>query len=88
MKNKYTQLGQYKVLRMIGEGSTSKLKLVIHQKTYNYYALKIFKPKRLAKDQTLLKELKVIQRFHHPNIVKAYSLEVGATQTKPSGKKS
>jgi len=86
-KYKCTRLGDYSVLKTLGEGATSKIKLG-QDDDGNQVALKILKGKyALGKDKGTKAEVDILSKVDHPNIIKVYDVKINATEVKPSGKK-
>jgi serine/threonine protein kinase len=67
------QFGQYKLIGVLGEGSTSVVAEAIHCETGKSYAVKIIDirgdiPEHLM--NALEREIRILSRLNHPNIVK------------------
>ncbi|KAB8576208.1 hypothetical protein FH972_025736 [Carpinus fangiana] len=71
------RLGQYHVLRTLGEGSFGKVKLAVHQTTGQQVALKIISRRKLmARDMAgrIEREIQYLQLLRHPHIIKLYTV--------------
>lgn len=67
------RLGQYKIVRTLGEGSFGKVKLAIHQVSGQKVALKIISRKKLInRDMAgrVEREIAYLQLLRHPHIIK------------------
>lgn len=67
------RLGQYQVLKTLGEGSFGKVKLAVHQTTGQKVALKIISRRKLvARDMAgrVEREIAYLQLLRHPHIIK------------------
>lgn len=67
------RLGQYTVVRTLGEGSFGKVKLAVHQVSGQKVALKIINRKRLVtRDMAgrIEREIQYLQLLRHPHIIK------------------
>lgn len=67
------RLGQYQILRTLGEGSFGKVKLAVHQVTGQKVALKIISRRKLmARDMAgrIEREIQYLQLLRHPHIIK------------------
>lgn len=76
------RLGQYTVVRTLGEGSFGKVKLATHQVSGQKVALKIINRKKLVtRDMAgrIEREISYLQLLRHPHIIKLYT--VITTQT-------
>jgi serine/threonine-protein kinase len=75
--------GQYILLEPLGEGGTGKVFKARHQKMNRVVALKLIRPELMADPEVLARfyrEIEVISRLSHPNIVHAYDAgPIGAT---------
>jgi eukaryotic-like serine/threonine-protein kinase len=71
----WTTLGEYRLQKVVGEGSSGSVYLAQDRNMERDVAVKVFKPE-LTKDPIFLKkflhEIKIIARLTHPNIVTAY----------------
>ena len=69
------RLGQYTVVKTLGEGSFGKVKLATHQVSGQKVALKIINRKRLVtRDMAgrIEREIQYLQLLRHPHIIKLY----------------
>ena len=69
------QISDFKILKELGSGTFAKVLLVEHKKTNAYYALKVIdKLKKFNQQEknTFLREVEIMYKIHHPNIVKLY----------------
>ncbi|KAF2133683.1 serine threonine protein kinase SNF1p [Dothidotthia symphoricarpi CBS 119687] len=76
------RLGQYTIVKTLGEGSFGKVKLATHQVSGQKVALKIINRKRLVtRDMAgrIEREIQYLQLLRHPHIIKLYT--VITTQT-------
>lgn len=67
------RLGQYKIIRTLGEGSFGKVKLAIHEVTGQTVALKIINRRKLVtRDMAgrIEREIQYLQLLRHPHIIK------------------
>jgi carbon catabolite-derepressing protein kinase len=67
------RLGQYKVVKTLGEGSFGKVKLAIHEVTGEKVALKIINRRKLVtRDMAgrVEREIQYLQLLRHPHIIK------------------
>ena len=67
------RLGQYKVVKTLGEGSFGKVKLAVHAVSGQQVALKIISRKRvMQKDMQgrVEREIQYLQLLRHPHIIK------------------
>lgn len=68
-----SRLGQYKIVKTLGEGSFGKVKLAVHESTGAKVALKIISRKKLmARDMVgrIEREISYLQLLRHPHIIK------------------
>lgn len=68
-------LEHYNVWSDIGKGSYAVVKLATHKQTLHKYAIKIYSKKSLedpAIKKNVLREIKILKKIDHPNIVKFY----------------
>ncbi|KAJ2899508.1 Carbon catabolite-derepressing protein kinase [Zalerion maritima] len=71
------RIGQYEVIKTLGEGSFGKVKLAIHRSTKQKVALKIINRKRLiSRDMAgrVEREIEYLQLLRHPHIIKLYTV--------------
>jgi carbon catabolite-derepressing protein kinase len=67
------RIGQYKLIRTLGEGSFGKVKLAVHNVTGQQVALKIITRKKLiSRDMAgrVEREIEYLQLLRHPHIIK------------------
>lgn len=71
-------LGNYKIINIIGEGSSSKVKLAQSITTGDFYALKIFKKSKLERNPRFLKqitrEINILSHLNHPLIIRLHKI--------------
>ncbi|KAI9811209.1 MAG: Protein kinase, partial [Phylliscum demangeonii] len=71
------RLGQYTVLKTLGEGSFGKVKLAVHQVSGQKVALKIISRRKLInRDMAgrVEREIQYLQLLRHPHIIKLYTV--------------
>ncbi|KAK4986592.1 Protein kinase [Elasticomyces elasticus] len=71
------RLGQYNVVKTLGEGSFGKVKLAIHQVSGQKVALKIISRRKLVtRDMAgrIEREIQYLQLLRHPHIIKLYTV--------------
>ncbi|KAK3719238.1 Protein kinase [Vermiconidia calcicola] len=71
------RLGQYNVLKTLGEGSFGKVKLAIHQSSGQKVAMKIISRRKLVtRDMAgrIEREIQYLQLLRHPHIIKLYTV--------------
>lgn len=69
------RLGQYTVVKTLGEGSFGKVKLAVHQVSGQKVALKIISRRKLVtRDMAgrIEREIQYLQLLRHPHIIKLY----------------
>lgn len=67
------RVGQYNIVRTLGEGSFGKVKLAVHRSTGQKVALKIIARKKLiSRDMAgrVEREIEYLQLLRHPHIIK------------------
>lgn len=72
-----TRLGQYNIVRTLGEGSFGKVKLAIHQVSGQTVALKIIARRKLiTRDMAgrIEREIQYLQLLRHPHIIKLFTV--------------
>ncbi|CAK1357386.1 Carbon catabolite-derepressing protein kinase [Cercospora beticola] len=72
-----TRLGQYNVVKTLGEGSFGKVKLATHAVTGQKVALKIISRRKLVtRDMAgrIEREIQYLQLLRHPHIIKLYTV--------------
>lgn len=70
------RLGQYDIVRTLGEGSFGKVKLAINRSTGQKVALKIItRNKLVTRDMAgrIEREIQYLQLLRHPHIIKLYA---------------
>ena len=75
---KASQLGDFKLLKKIGEGGMGEVFLALQRKLDRKVALKVLS-KQLSKKQTFvdrfLREARAMAKLDHPNVLKVYAIE-------------
>ena len=69
------RLGQYKIVKTLGEGSFGKVKLAVHSVSGQQVALKIMSRRKLVtRDMAgrIEREIQYLQLLRHPHIIKLY----------------
>jgi carbon catabolite-derepressing protein kinase len=77
------RLGQYTIVRTLGEGSFGKVKLATHQVSGQKVALKIINRKKLVtRDMAgrIEREIQYLQLLRHPHIIKLYTVITTPTE--------
>lgn len=77
------EIGKYKIGEIIGEGAFGKVKYGVNKETGERVAIKIISKAKLAKqnmEKQTKKEILIMKRINHPNIVKL--IDVYQTKTK------
>ncbi|GAB7350012.1 hypothetical protein MBLNU459_g0687t1 [Dothideomycetes sp. NU459] len=72
-----TRLGQYEIVRTLGEGSFGKVKLAVHKVSGQKVALKIIlRQKLVTRDMAgrIEREIQYLQLLRHPHIIKLYTV--------------
>ncbi|KAF1354734.1 kinase-like domain-containing protein, partial [Delphinella strobiligena] len=72
-----TRLGQYDIVRTLGEGSFGKVKLAVHKVSGQKVALKIIaRQKLVTRDMAgrIEREIQYLQLLRHPHIIKLYTV--------------
>lgn len=77
-----TSIGNYTLIKTLGEGNFAKVKLAKHKITGAEVAIKIIDktkmdPKKIDK---MYREVRILKMLHHPNIIKLYEV-IETTQT-------
>jgi carbon catabolite-derepressing protein kinase len=78
------RLGQYTIVKTLGEGSFGKVKLATHQVSGQKVALKIINRKRLVtRDMAgrIEREIQYLQLLRHPHIIKLYAMPISPMKT-------
>ena len=76
MKNE-EKVGNYKLIKTIGEGTFGKVKLAIHIPTDEKVAIKILEKSKITNKEELErveKEIKYLKMLNHPNIIELYEI--------------
>lgn len=71
------RLGQYKIVKTLGEGSFGKVKLAVHEISQQQVALKIISRRKLVtRDMAgrIEREIQYLQLLRHPHIIKLYTV--------------
>ena len=71
------RLGQYQMLKSIGEGSFGKVKLALHKSSQQKVAMKIISRRKLVtRDMAgrIEREIQYLQLLRHPHIIKLYTV--------------
>lgn len=71
------RVGQYNIIRTLGEGSFGKVKLAVHRSTGQQVALKIISRKKLiSRDMVgrVEREIEYLQLLRHPHIIKLFTV--------------
>jgi BR serine/threonine kinase/MAP/microtubule affinity-regulating kinase len=83
-------LGKYTLIKTLGSGANSKVKLAIDKTTNKYYAVKILKKGNPNLDskflQLVMTEVKTMSQLNHPNIVNLIEYSKDGIVLKRSGK--
>lgn len=77
------RLGQYNIVKTLGEGSFGKVKLAIHQMSGQKVALKIISRRKLiTRDMAgrIEREIQYLQLLRHPHIIKLYTVITTPTE--------
>ena len=70
-------LEAYSIGKQIGQGAYASVKLVQHKATQSCYALKVYEKYKLTdpmKKKAVQREIAVLKRVDHPNIIKMFEL--------------
>lgn len=88
LKNKYASLDKYILVKTLGTGYNSKVKLAFDTTSTNSYAaVKIIKHSHPALNlASLKKEIEILQALKHPNIVNLIEFQESADYVKKNGK--
>ncbi|CAN8105864.1 unnamed protein product [Discula destructiva] len=71
------RIGQYNIIKTLGEGSFGKVRLAVHRSTGQQVALKIISRKKLiSRDMAgrVEREIEYLQLLRHPHIIKLYTV--------------
>ncbi|KAI9825016.1 MAG: hypothetical protein M1819_006527 [Sarea resinae] len=77
------RLGQYNIIKTLGEGSFGKVKLAVHQVSGQKVALKIIARRKLMnRDMAgrIEREIQYLQLLRHPHIIKLYTVITTPTE--------
>ncbi|KAK7739180.1 Protein kinase [Cytospora paraplurivora] len=77
------RVGQYNIVKTLGEGSFGKVKLAVHRGTGQQVALKIISRKKLiSRDMAgrVEREIEYLQLLRHPHIIKLYTVIKTSTE--------
>ncbi|OCK81401.1 Pkinase-domain-containing protein [Lepidopterella palustris CBS 459.81] len=77
MQRTNQRLGQYTIVKTLGEGSFGKVKLAVHQVSGQKVALKIISRRKLVtRDMAgrIEREIQYLQLLRHPHIIKLYTV--------------
>jgi serine/threonine protein kinase len=72
-----SRIGPYILRGVIGEGAFSRVRLVVHEETRDYFACKIIPKSRIGKENVQYRfeiEIRTNQTLHHPGIVQLFDL--------------
>lgn len=75
--NKIRAIGDYTILKSIGEGTFGKVKLGEHILTHEKVAIKILEKKRIvdvADVERVSREIHILKLIRHPNIIQLYEV--------------
>ena len=81
--SKQGRLGQYNIVKTLGEGSFGKVKLAIHQVSGQKVALKIIARRKLVtRDMAgrIEREIQYLQLLRHPHIIKLFTVITTPTE--------
>ena len=71
------KIDEYEIIKELGKGSYATVKLVIHKKNNNKFAMKIYQKKSLLdpqKKNTVENEIKILKQLDNSNIMKLYEI--------------
>jgi serine/threonine protein kinase len=86
LKNKYASLGKYILVKPLGSGYNSKVKLGYDPSANQYAAVKIIKHSHPSLNlKTLKKEIEILSELKHPNIVNLVEFHESAEYVKKNG---
>lgn len=75
--NKIRVIGDYTILKSIGEGTFGKVKLGEHTLTHEKVAIKILEKKRIvdvSDVERVSREIHILKLIRHPNIIQLYEV--------------
>ncbi|CDS41638.1 serine:threonine protein kinase NIM1 [Echinococcus multilocularis] len=78
----HTSVGRYTLHEILGKGSFSKVQLATHQLTKEKVAVKIIDKTKTdaAARRLIFREMSVLDKLHHPNIIRLYEVIESLTQ--------
>ena len=83
-------MGEYEILKSLGEGNTSKVYMAKSIKDKKIVALKIFREEFLTRDsdsiRSVEKEIEILQGLKHDNIINIVAYGSDGHVKKPSGR--
>jgi serine/threonine protein kinase len=86
VKNKYATLGNHVLVKTLGTGYNSRVKLGFNPATNNYCAIKIIKHSHPSLNmKTLKKEIEILAQLKHPNIVNLVEFHESIDYVKKNG---
>jgi len=86
VKNKYATLGNHVLVKTLGTGYNSRVKLGFNPATNNYCAIKIIKHSHPSLNmKTLKKEIEILADLKHPNIVNLLEFHESIDYVKKNG---
>lgn len=77
---------KYIILKTLGKGSFGKVKEALHVKSGEKIAIKILEKERIKKKEDLVRikrEIDILKKVRHPNIIQLYEVSFGFQNTKP-----
>jgi serine/threonine protein kinase len=84
-EKKEASVNNYTLLKDLGSGLNSKVKLGMDKTTGIHYAIKVARkgPKMNSNRDSMINENKILMDLQHPNIVRLHELCVDGVTTKP-----
>ncbi|KAJ3321216.1 MAP microtubule affinity-regulating kinase 1 [Blyttiomyces sp. JEL0837] len=76
-QEKHKYVGNYEILKTIGEGSFAKVKLAIHRFTNHKVAIKVIDKEKLPDEYSLKnihREAQIMRMLDHPNIIQLFEV--------------
>lgn len=73
----FTSIGDYKMGKHLGAGAYASVKQAVHSATGMLVAVKIYDKHKIAsatRKKSVLREVTVLQRLDHPNVLKLYDV--------------